>query len=301
MKIGLVENGVFPIRKDAQGNKIETIPDTGYLTSGTVQGEGKLLGTSCLFIRLSGCNLKCAWRGLDGNGSPCDTPYSSWHPEQNIVTVDEVIAIVKHNIGNMKHVVVSGGEPTIQPMALIELLKKLTQLGLHTTIETNATVFDSDIATYTNLISMSPKLSTSVPHESHLKNTPIKYNKRVADRHDRERLKLDVIQSYIDSCYFTTLDSAGETIVDYSYRLPSQSCDFQLKFVASSRGDIEEIKYEYLDKLKGVYPSDVVLMPEGIDGNFNENVHFIIKACLENGWRFTPRLHAMLFGVKKGV
>ena len=94
MKINLVENGVFPITKDAEGNLLEGALDTGLSSPGTVQGEGKLLGTSCLFIRTSGCNLRCAWVGADGNGSPCDTPYSSHHAEKNMMEVDDVVKLV---------------------------------------------------------------------------------------------------------------------------------------------------------------------------------------------------------------
>ena len=112
MKINLVENGVFPITKDADGNLLEGALDTGLSSPGTVQGEGKLLGTSCLFIRTSGCNLRCAWVGADGNGSPCDTPYSSHHAETNKMEVDDVVKLVQANRGKMNYVVVSGGEHT---------------------------------------------------------------------------------------------------------------------------------------------------------------------------------------------
>ena len=76
-KITLVKNGVFPITKDKHGLPILNLPDTGLPIAGTIQGEGITAGTPCLFIRTSGCNLRCAWEMEDGSVSICDTPYSS--------------------------------------------------------------------------------------------------------------------------------------------------------------------------------------------------------------------------------
>ena len=170
----------------------------------------------------------------------------------------------------------------MQTKALEELLEKLENLEYHTTIETNATIFSEKIAKYTHLVSMSPKLSTSTPHEANLKNTGIEYNKKWAEKHEKLRLNIPVIQSYIDGSknYIT---------------------DFQLKFVVASDNDIKEIE-DILKQLKGWEPSDICLMPEGVDVNtLNSRTGWIAEQALKRGWRFTPRLHIMMFGKNRFV
>jgi 7-carboxy-7-deazaguanine synthase len=283
MKINLVKNGIFAITKDINGNPMSDIPDTGYNISGVVQGEGKLLGMPCLFIRTSACNLRCSWVGTHGKGSPCDTPYSSHHPEKNRMEVDDIIKTIMVNAGEIKHIVVSGGEPTMQDEALTELLQKLQTKGFHTTIETNATIYTESIARYTNLVSMSPKLSSSTPHEANLVETGIEYNAKWAERHEKDRINIEVIQKYIKAKY------------RYGH-------DFQLKFVVTTPEDIVEIKRDFLDKLENFQPEDVCLMPEGITPEeLMSRTGWVVQECLKNGWRFTPRLHTLLFGTKRGV
>ena len=282
MKINLVENGIFPITKDIEGNVIVGALDTGLQISGTVQGEGKLLGTSCLFIRTSGCNLRCAWIGADGNGSPCDTPYSSHHAETNMMEVDDVVQLVHANRGNMKYVVVSGGEPTMQK-GVVELLAKLQSIGMHTTIETNATIFNESMARHINLVSMSPKLASSTPHEANLLNTGIDYSEHWAKKHESKRRNIDTIQKYIDAAKL-------------------YDNDFQLKFVVQNPGDIEEIENDFLAHLTGWTADDVVLMPEGTSSDMlADRSYWAIEAAINKGWRFTPRLHIELFGKARAV
>jgi len=115
----------------------------------SLQGEGELAGVPSVFVRTSGCNLRCNW---------CDTPYASWHPEGKQMTVDGILAAVR--AFPAKHVVLTGGEPMIAP-DIHELAYQLQELGYHLTIETAATVPPNGIAC--DLASLSPKLAHSAP------------------------------------------------------------------------------------------------------------------------------------------
>ena len=66
------------------------------------QGEGLLTGTDSVFVRTSGCNLRCWF---------CDTPYTCWAPEGEDLSVDEVL----QRVGELDtaHVVLTGGEPML--------------------------------------------------------------------------------------------------------------------------------------------------------------------------------------------
>jgi len=116
----------------------------------SIQGEGKLTGVPSIFIRASGCNLRCTW---------CDTPYASWNPEGENLSVDQILDRVAQYKSN--HIVLTGGEPLIMPdvVELCSALKK--QNNYHITIETAATIF-KPLAL--DLASLSPKLANSTPH-----------------------------------------------------------------------------------------------------------------------------------------
>lgn len=115
----------------------------------SLQGEGELTGVPSVFIRTSGCNLRCAW---------CDTPYASWNPEGTPRSVEDLIAeVIRHPA---RHVVITGGEPMIAK-GVAELAAALKELGYHITIETAATVPPAGIAC--DLASLSPKLLNSAP------------------------------------------------------------------------------------------------------------------------------------------
>jgi 7-carboxy-7-deazaguanine synthase len=115
----------------------------------SLQGEGALVGVPSVFIRTSGCNLRCAW---------CDTPYASWQPEGGEQDLDQILGAVR-SFSAARHVVVTGGEPMIAP-EIVPLTVRLRALGLHITVETAGTVFQP---VECDLMSISPKLANSTP------------------------------------------------------------------------------------------------------------------------------------------
>ena len=138
----------------------------------SLQGEGALVGVPSVFIRTSGCNLRCVW---------CDTPYTSWSPEGADLSLDQILVEVQSYPA--RHVVVTGGEPMIAP-EIIPLTKRLRRLGLHITIETAGTVYKPVAC---DLMSISPKLANSTPVAE----------QRWAAQHDRLRSDLGALSQLL--------------------------------------------------------------------------------------------------------
>src|SRR5206468_7782061 len=94
----------------------------------SIQGEGELTGVPSVFVRASGCNLRCTW---------CDTPYASWEPEGQEMQIGQIVARAME-LG-AKHVVLTGGEPMIMP-DIADLCDALQSQDRHVTMETAATI-----------------------------------------------------------------------------------------------------------------------------------------------------------------
>lgn len=141
----------------------------------SLQGEGELTGVPSVFVRTSGCNLRCNW---------CDTPYASWAPEGRPMNPREILAEVKKHPA--KHVVLTGGEPMIAP-GICELAAELRKSGYHITIETAATIAPNGIAC--DLASLSPKLRNSAP-DARLSDTWRK-------KHEALRWQPEVVRAWL--------------------------------------------------------------------------------------------------------
>lgn len=218
----------------------------------SVQGEGMLVGMPSVFVRTSGCNLRCGF---------CDTPYTSWNPEGNNQSIDDIIKQIKQY--DCKYVVLTGGEPMIAP-EIETMCSRLKELGYHITIETAATVFKPIQA---DLLSLSPKLANSTP--------PLESG--WAERHDRDRINLEVIRQFME-------------------RHP-----YQFKFVIDQPGDIVEVQ-DLLAQLPTAPKGHIFLMPQATSvEELVKKGQWIAELCKMHGYRFGPRLHIDLWGHTRGT
>jgi 7-carboxy-7-deazaguanine synthase len=233
----------------------------------SLQGEGKLAGTPSLFVRTSGCNLRCWF---------CDSYHTSWEPTHGWVEIDQLVSEARSR--DVEHVVVTGGEPMLHD-EIETLLSGLGAEGFHVTVETNGTIHRN---THVDLASISPKLASSTPTPE---RPPAGGDADVgawADRHDRERIDVDALAALIE---------------DYP---------FQLKFVVTGRADVEEAT-ALIEELREeaatrVRDSDVLLMPEGTTRErLADTREVTANLALEYGYRYTPRLHVDLWNDAPGT
>lgn len=141
----------------------------------SLQGEGELTGVPSVFVRTSGCNLRCNW---------CDTPYASWKPEGTQMSVEEIVNTVKTHPA--RHVVLTGGEPMVAN-EIRDLAATLKQRGYHLTIETAATIAPESIAC--DLASLSPKLKNSGPD----RRLPEAWR----EKHETRRWQPEVVKAWL--------------------------------------------------------------------------------------------------------
>ena len=220
----------------------------------SVQGEGFLAGTESVFVRVSGCNLRCWF---------CDTPYASWRPEGDDISVDQIVTQIQ--AWDCRHVVLTGGEPMLFS-ELIPLADQLRELGRQTTIETAGTLY---LPVGCDLMSISPKLASSTPSADR--------DARWQRRHERSRHVPEVVR---------------RLIAEYPY---------QIKFVIDSPADCDEVA-DYLTAMSQIDRQRVLLMPQGTTSEvLAERTAWLEPYCRQHELQFCPRRQIEWFGAVRGT
>jgi 7-carboxy-7-deazaguanine synthase len=91
----------------------------------SVQGESSFTGLPCIFVRLAGCNLRCAW---------CDSEYTFTGGKP--FTADEIVAAIEA-LQPCPLIEFTGGEPMLQARELLPLMQRLLDAGYKLMMETS--------------------------------------------------------------------------------------------------------------------------------------------------------------------
>mgnify|MGYP006281206865 CR=1 FL=1 len=223
----------------------------------SLQGEGTLAGVPSVFVRTSGCNLRCWF---------CDSYHTSWEPTHAWMSLEEIVAEIETY--DADHVVLTGGEPLLHDDS-VALLETLADRGYHTTVETNGTIYrDGPI----DLASISPKLASSTP-------TPERDpagDGEWAKRHEADRIDLEVLAQMV-----AEYDVQLKFVVTDADDMPEM-----LELLADLRATADV----------PIPDDDVLLMPEGATRErLAETRSRVAELAMEYGFRYTPRLHVDLW------
>lgn len=227
----------------------------------SLQGEGPSTGMPVAFMRLSRCNLACAW---------CDTAYT-WHFEgdtrehrdgiefdrkANQVTLDLSDVATRIEAMGQKRLVITGGEPLLQAGKLADLLELLPDISVE--IETNGT------------IAAPPRLDVRVDQ----------YNVSPKLAHSGNDAELALIPERLDA--FATDPRAF------------------FKFVIAKPEDLDEVlelQRRYRFKPGHVFLMPEGTDSETI----GSRARWLADLCLKHGFRMSDRLHIHLYGDTRGT
>src|ERR1700709_2028927 len=90
----------------------------------SVQGESSFAGVPCIFVRLAGCNLRCAW---------CDSEYTFTGGYKS--TDYQILAEIE-KLASVRLIEFTGGEPLLQERQLVPFMQRLLESGYELMIET---------------------------------------------------------------------------------------------------------------------------------------------------------------------
>jgi 7-carboxy-7-deazaguanine synthase len=229
-----------------------------------LQGEGPNLGKSSLLVRFQICNLRCTW---------CDTPYTHTFRSDPVSEGSSQQKFKRYNVNDLcetihsfsgaKHLILSGGEPTLHNLALLKL-----QLGDDFTAEVESN-------------------GTRIPHKEHPNFSEADYA---------------LFQWNISP----KGKNAGEKWVNESLhhwaQLSKDQSNVYFKFVVRKDYQAEDLaEVSLFESQFQPAPGRIYLMSEGTTVESQVGQTWLHDLCLARGYHYSPRLHVLLFGAKRGV
>jgi organic radical activating enzyme len=207
-----------------------------------IQGEGKSAGELKLFIRFSGCNLKCNF---------CDTQYHIKNHE--LTTKDKGLMDLYPNW------CITGGEPQLYQKEINDLIKKYEPRSIE--IETNGTIPSKELNPYVNNYDCFVSYNVS----------PKELRFQPAGK-DTTPYLLETASPFLTTVKFVYSDKKSEKFIQNTikkYNIPNEIIWIMAK---------GKTKEEQEKKAKEVW-----------------------NYCIKKGYNFSPRLHVLTWGTKKGV
>lgn len=221
-----------------------------------LQGEGIHLGRPSLLVRFQICNLRCSW---------CDTEYTHTAKSDSSAvryTLTELCEKIQ-SYANFQHLILSGGEPTLQNIALV-----MKALGPSYTAEVESN-------------------GTQIPH---LKFT------------DFSLADYDLMQWNISPKFENANVQIEPEALAHWAHLSQQKENVFFKFVIrKAEHAIDLAKTLELIEQYRIPKQKVLLMPEGVCLDSQVENIWLHDICLQQGLRYSPRLHVILFGNRRGV
>lgn len=271
----------------------------------SLQGEGQYLGTPSVFLRVFGCNFKCAGFGMPRGQlseerlainpedyvnydslplvhTGCDS-YASWDPRfKHLSPMMEITEIVDKmqellpagKFGPDKHLILTGGEPLLGwQKAYTELFEEIGKRDMnltHITFETNGTQeLKQGLKDWFVSNDYFPWLDITYSVSSKLPSSGEVFE---------EAIKPEIIKDYYE-----------------------QSSLLYFKWVVSNQDDYEDVQ-RAIDTYTSVLGSNIMsnipiyLMPAGgTTMVYNDNEKWVAELAMKHGWRYTPRLQVQLW------
>jgi len=251
--------------------KLARLPDGKPEIFHTVQGEGRNTGLPSVFVRTSLCNLHCRWCDTDytwnWEGTPfahdrdAEPGYAKYRRDEQIVELP-VDEVARRAAGHgCRNFVFTGGEPLLHESDWIELMGALRGI----------LGADCHFEIETN--------GTRQPGAAFLGAID----------------QLNVSPKLANSGMARDLRVRPEVL-----RALAETGKADFKFVVDTESDLGEVGE--IVALSGIEPGRVFVMPQGANaGQQDARSGWVIRHCLERGYRYSDRLHLRLFGAKRGV